>query len=79
MVLENHCLRCIHHRKINCATTQYCCHYLLDTGAARGCPVSACDKRADKGWIFDVRHQRRRYVGGNGNDKPGEERVFKPV
>ena len=40
----NHCAGCAHYRRLSDhgGGNLYACHYILDTGHMRGCPVSDC-------------------------------------
>lgn len=39
------CKGCLYRRPIGSNQNYTICHYLLDTGKVRGCPVEHCDKK----------------------------------
>lgn len=44
-VNDDICKGCDHYRRLSTDDKRKVCHYLLDTGTPRGCPISECDKK----------------------------------
>ena len=39
------CRGCLYRRPLGSNSSYTVCHYLIDTGKPRGCPVDRCDKK----------------------------------